>query len=129
MDSVANKTNKEVVDEHQYYEERIAIMETQWKDEINRLKHQHSVDLTAYTATDRARREAEKALLVDKYKSRLNSFKEKLEIAEDAYRQKHIQILGALDESRREILSLKASAHLEVESAIIATLRPISLKY
>jgi hypothetical protein len=92
-----------------YQSDQNAVLEAYWREEISALTSKHELQLAARDHTDKARKEAEKILLVDKYTKKLEKFKSSVQAAEKAYRDKHIQILGALDESRREILSMKKS--------------------
>lgn len=89
------------------------VLERYWREELDALTKRHQLELQARGNEATARKEAEKLLIVDKYKQKLESFKEKVQEAENAYRQKHVQILGALDESRRELAATKASATLK----------------
>ncbi len=98
------------------FEQNMTILTQQWRDELERLKQKHELDIRSRDASDSARREAEKAILVNKYKKKISDFKNKVQAAEDAYRQKHIQILGALDESRREVLSTRAAAEVREDN-------------
>ncbi len=63
-------------------------------------------------AIEKAKFEADRSELKEKYNSKLNAFVEKVKEAEAAYNKKYLHILGCLEESRRENASIKAAAQV-----------------
>ena len=107
---ISDKTHSD-----EYYKTQNEIMEKYWKDEMNSLVKRHELEMESRANADKARKEAERLLIVDKYAKKLKSFENKLKLAENAYRAKHVQILGALDESRRELLVVKKQGTIREE--------------
>jgi hypothetical protein len=90
------------------HREEVGAVRAAWQAEVQSLREAHAKDLGEVTAGVEARVASATAAVVTKYKQRLGAFRSKVEEAEAAYRMKHVHILGALDESRREMLALKA---------------------
>ena len=107
----ADKTHSE-----NYYENQNAVVEQYWRQEVDALIKKHKLELEAKDSENKARINAEQLLLKQKYSDKLESFKKKVQAAENSYRDKHIQILGALDESRRELLASKKAASIREEN-------------
>jgi hypothetical protein len=90
------------------HREEVEAVRVAWHAEVQSLKETYAKELGEVTAGIEARVASGTAAVVAKYKERLGAFRSKVEEAETAYRMKHVHILGALDESRREVVALKA---------------------
>lgn len=94
------------------------VTERYWRDEVRALETRHRLELEMRSSAERGRAEADRLLIVDKYKHKLESFKNQVQEAEKAYRDKYVQILGSLDESRRELAAEKQIQRLREEELV-----------